>query len=189
MNVAEKRGRKAVQLLVFLALAAAVVLFLRWYTSYVGQAQKPRVAVGTAAPAFTLPGLDGRNVNLADYKGKVVFLNIWATWCPPCREEMPSIEKLYQELKGEEFEILAASVDLSGAEAVAPFMKRYGLTFPALLDTKGEVQHLYGTTGIPETFIINRDGVIEKIVVGPLDWSSPAVVRFFRTLLRKPRAG
>lgn len=185
----EKRGRKAVQLLVFLALAAAVVLFLRWYTSYVGQSQKPRVAVGTAAPAFTLPGLDGRKVNLADYKGKVVFLNIWATWCPPCREEMPSIEKLYQELKGEDFEILAASVDLSGAEAVAPFMKRYGLTFPALLDTKGEVQHLYGTTGIPETFIIDRDGVIEKIVVGPADWSSPAVVRFFRALLRKPRAG
>ncbi len=189
MNAPEKRGVKAVPLIGFLLLVGAVFLFLRWYTSYVHQSQKPRVLAGTAPPAFTLPGLDGRMVSLADYKGKVVFLNIWATWCPPCREEMPSMEKLYEQLKSDDFEILAVSVDLSGAEAVRPFMKRYGLHFPALLDTEGKVQHLYGTTGIPESFIIGRDGRIRKVIVGPMDWATPAAVRFFRTLLKEPRPG
>lgn len=189
MNTPEKRGVRAAPLIGFLLLVAAVVLFLHWYTSYVHQSLTPRVVAGTAPPAFTLPALDGRMVSLADYKGKVVLLNIWATWCPPCREEMPSMEKLYEQLEGEDFEILAVSVDLSGAEAVGPFVKRYGLRFPALLDTDAKVQHLYGTTGIPESFIIGRDGRIRKVIVGPVDWAAPASVRFFRGLLAEPRPG
>jgi thiol-disulfide isomerase/thioredoxin len=124
-------------------------------------------------------------VSLADYKGKVVFLNIWATWCPPCREEMPSMEKLYQELKGKDFEILAVSIDKLGAKVVAPFMKEYKLNFPAILDTEGTIQNLYGTTGVPESFIIDKKGLIEKIIIGPMDWSTPEVVRFFRELIQK----
>ena len=98
---------------------------------------------------------------------------------------MPSMEKLYQQLKGEDFEILAVSVDTLGAKVVGPFMKELGLSFPALLDTGGTTQTLYGTTGLPESFIVGRNGIIEKIVIGPTDWSSPEVVRFFRNLLRK----
>ena len=124
--------------------------------------------------------------SLIDFKGKVVFLNIWATWCPPCREEMPSMEKLYQELKGEDIEILAVSIDTSGSNVVAPFMKEYKLNFPALLDPEGTIQNLYGTTGVPESFIINKEGIIEKIVIGPMDWSTPEVVRSFRDLIQKP---
>jgi thiol-disulfide isomerase/thioredoxin len=125
-------------------------------------------------------------VSLSDYRGKVVFLNIWATWCPPCREEMPSMEKLYRELRGEGFEILAVSIDALGAKAVAPFMKEYRLSFPALLDPEGTVQQLYGTTGIPESFIIDKKGIIAEKIIGARNWATPEVIRFFRNLIQKP---
>jgi len=182
---AEKRSRKPGRFLVFIMIAVPIVVFLLWYVSFINQSHRVLVLVGDTAPNFTFPGLDGKMVSLTDYRGKVVFLNIWATWCPPCRKEMPSMEKLYQQLKGEDFEILAVSVDTAGATAVGPFMKELNLSFPALLDTRGTVQNLYGTTGLPESFIIGRNGIIEKIVIGPTEWSTPEMVRFFRDLLRK----
>ena len=166
-------------------IAVPIVVFLLWYVSFINRSHRVLVLVGDTAPNFTFPGLDGKMVSLADYRGKVVFLNIWATWCPPCRKEMPSMEKLYQQLKGEDFEILAVSVDTAGATVVGPFMKELHLSFPALLDTRGTAQNLYGTTGLPESFIIGRKGIIQKIVIGPTDWSTPEMVRFFRNLLRK----
>ena len=181
----DSRRFKKIILVVFIIIAVAVVILLQgkdsFFTSY-----KPRVKVGLPAPNFTFPGLDGKKISLTDFKGKVVFLNIWATWCPPCREEMPSMEKLYQELKGSDFEILAVSVDALGAAAVAPFMKEYKLSFPALLDPEGTIKNLYGTTGVPESFVIGKEGIIEKIVIGPMDWSTPEVVLFFRNLIQKP---
>lgn len=189
VHTAEKRSLKPIRLIVFIILGVAIVIFLKWYVSFFNLSPKPRIQVGGPAPNFTFPGLDGKMVSLTDYKGKVVFLNAWATWCPPCREEMPSMEKLYQQLKGEDFEILAVSIDTSGAEAVGPFIKEYGLSFPALLDAGGTIRDLYGTTGIPESYIIGKEGLIEKIVIGPLDWSTPEVVRFFRNLLQRAEAG
>jgi peroxiredoxin len=100
--------------------------------------------LGLPAPDFTFPDLNGKVVSLSDYKGKVVFINIWATWCLPCREEMPSMQKLYDQFKGEAFEILAVSIDSAGRKAVAPFMRELNLTFPALLDTRGDIRSLYG---------------------------------------------
>ena len=94
-------------------------------------------AIDGPAPDFSLPNLDNQMVSLSDFKGKVVLLNIWATWCPPCVEEMPSMEKLYQTLKGEGLEILAVSIDTDGVESVAPFMEKHQLNFPALTDTQG----------------------------------------------------
>jgi peroxiredoxin len=179
------RNVKAIAFVVFIILAAAVVILLQGKDALFKPAQQPRPAEGLPAPAFIFPGLDGRTVDLKAYRGKVVFLNIWATWCPPCRDEMPSMERLYRELKGEDFEILAVSVDRAGAAAVAPFMKKYQLSFPALLDPNGTTQDLYGTTGVPESFIINREGVIDKIVIGPMDWAAPKVVRYFRDLIQK----
>ncbi len=189
LGTSAKRGPKPVKIIVFVFLAGAVVLFLQQYVSFINRSHRSFVLVGDAAPSFTFPGLDGKPVSLTDYKGKVVFLNVWATWCPPCREEMPSMERLYRELKGEDFEILAVSVDTAGAKAVDPFMKEFGLTFPALLDTGGTIQNLYGTTGLPESYIIGREGLIEKIVIGPADWATPEAVRFFRNLLNRPQAG
>ena len=143
-----------------------------------------RVEKGVEAPDFTFPDLNGKMVSLSDFRGKkVVFVNIWATWCPSCVEEMPSMEKLYQEMKGEDFEILAVSIDVQGAKIVAPFMEKYSLSFPALIDSHGRIKKLYQTTGVPETFIIDKEGIIVLKIIGPRDWSSPDAFRFFRNLL------
>lgn len=142
------------------------------------------IEVGQQAPDFTFPGLDGRSVSLSDYRGKVVLLNIWATWCPPCVEEMPSMQRLYQTLKDEPFEILAVSVDARGKEAVGPFMQKYKLTFPALLDTEGSIRNLYGATGIPESFIIDQQGILVKKIIGPLTWDGAEIVGFFGDMLK-----
>lgn len=141
--------------------------------------------MGKIAPDFSLPNLDGSIVSLSDYKDKVVLLNIWATWCPSCVEEMPSMEKLYQKLNGEGFEILAVSIDASGAEVVRPFMKKHSLSFPALIDPNGTIRSLYLTIGIPESIIIDKEGFIVDKVIGPRDWDSAAIIRYFQDLIRK----
>ena len=179
------RDKKPILFLVFFVIIFAVIILLQEKDALFNLPPKSRLQPGLPAPDFVFPGLDGKTVRLADYKGKVVFLNIWATWCPPCREEMPSMEKLYKELKGEDFEILAVSIDASGAKAVAPFMKEYHLSFPVLLDPEGTIKTLYGTTGVPESFIIDKEGMIEQIIIGPMDWATPDVVRFFRDLIQK----
>ena len=148
--------------------------------------QSRRLEAGLPAPDFTLPRLNGNTVSLADYRGKVVLLNIWATWCPPCVEEMPSMETLYTSLKGKDFEILAVSIDSTGAKVVAPFMRKHKLSFPALVDPKGTIKSLYGTTGVPESFIIDKKGVIHQKIIGPRNWAAPEVVRFFRNLVQQP---
>jgi peroxiredoxin len=125
-------------------------------------------------------------VHLSDYRGKVVLVNIWATWCRPCVEEMPSMQKLYDEFKRNDFEILAISIDATGESVVAPFMQKYKLTFPALIDSEGTIRESYGATGVPESFIIDRQGILVKKIIGAADWSSPAVFRFFSNLLQKP---
>ncbi len=98
------------------------------------------------------------------------------------------MQKLYQKLKGENFEILAVSIDSKGAKVVAPFMKKYKLTFPALIDSMGTVKRIYKTTGVPESYIIDKDGILAKKVIGPLDWSQPDILRLFRDLIQKPQA-
>ncbi len=186
VRMIERRGMKAAALILLVVIIAVAVLLIQGKDSIFGPVQPTRLHTGSPAPNITLPGLDGRTVSLRDYRGKVVFLNIWATWCPTCREEMPSMEKLYRELKGEPFEILAVSVDKAGAKAVVPFMKAHKLSFPALLDPEGQIARPYGVTGVPESFIINKQGIIEKIVIGPIDWTEPTVVSFFRTLIQQP---
>jgi peroxiredoxin len=178
-------GKKPILFLVFIVIIFAIIILLQEKDSLFKPSPRSRLQPGYPAPDFSFPGLDGKMVGLGDYKGKVVFLNIWATWCPPCREEMPSMEKLYKELKGEDFEILAVSIDASGMKAVDPFVKEYRLSFPVLLDPEGTIKSLYGATGIPESFIINKEGKIEQIIIGPMDWATPDVVRFFRDLIRK----
>jgi peroxiredoxin len=99
---------------------------------------------------------------------------------------MPSMEKLYRKLQGEKFEILAVSVDSMGVTAVAPFMKKYKLTFPALIDSAGAIRMGYRTTGVPESFIIDKNGVLVQKIVGAMNWSHPEVLRYFRDLIQKP---
>ncbi|MDH5637288.1 MAG: TlpA family protein disulfide reductase [Nitrospinota bacterium] len=133
---------------------------------------------GKMAPDFTLPALGGETLRLADYKGKLVFLNIWATWCAPCREEMPSMQRLAEKLAGGNFAMITISID-EKTEDVEKFVKELGLTFPVGMDPAQEVAAQYKITGVPETYIISPDGVVNHHLIGPGDWDEPAIVRAF----------
>ena len=135
-----------------------------------------------AAPDFTLPNAAGKKVSLRDYRGKVVFLNFWATWCESCREEMPSMERLYKEFKGQGLEIVAVNVKEKRQDALA-FAKELNLTYPVLLDPEGEVGLLYGAFGLPVTYLIDRKGVVLARLWGPADWYSPAARKLFSALV------
>ena len=138
---------------------------------------------GPPAPNFTLQDMDGRMVSLSDYKGKVVLLNIWATWCPPCVAEAPSIDKLHKMFEDEDFSLLAVSIDEGGKKAVEDFMKKKNLNFPVLLDPEGRVARLYQTTAVPESFIIRKDGTLDNRIVGAIDWTAPKILDYFRNLM------
>jgi peroxiredoxin len=137
------------------------------------------------APDFTLPDLESRPVRLRELRGKVVFLNFWATWCPPCRLEMPSMERLYQIFKQTEFALLAVSIDRQGGEVVKPFMAELQLTFPALLDSRMEVARQYGLRGLPTTYLIDPEGRLIGTAVGGRDWSSTEAKALIAGLLRQ----
>ena len=173
--------------LIFVAVTVLVVILsLKLNDSAFKFSNQVAIKDNMPAPDFTFPGLDGKMVSLSDYKGKVVLLNIWATWCPPCVEEMPSMEKLYQKFKGQNFEILAVSIDEPGLKVVAPFMKKSNLTFPALIDSEGAIKAVYGITGIPESFIIDKQGNLIKKIIGPVDWATGDIFRFFSEVIEKP---
>lgn len=132
---------------------------------------------------FTLPLLDGGERSLSGYRGKVVILNFWATWCPPCRAEMPSMENLYKRLHGQGLEILA--VDLREDKAsVQQFIADGHYTFPVLLDEGGKLGSKFGVTAIPASFILDRDGMIIAKIVGSINWYDPKLVLAFETLLK-----
>ena len=148
-------------------------------------AQDPRPEVGHLAPDFTLPALMGKTVRLADFRGqKAVFINFWATWCAPCRLEMPTMEKAYGKYKGKGLEILAVSVDAGPKSAVKNFMDELKLTFPALLDPKMEVLHLYRLSAIPASFLIDKQGIIRFKELGYRDWTDPKSTKLLEELLR-----
>jgi peroxiredoxin len=136
--------------------------------------KRPRPNIGEPARDFTYPDLKGRDVTLSDFYGKkVVLVNIWATWCTECRRELPTVQKLYEKFGGDHFEVLAVSLDAAGAKVIVPFMQELGLKFPALQDITGSIQLLYGTTGVPETFIIDKQGKVAYIEIGAGDWREP----------------
>ena len=121
--------------------------------------------VGAIAPDFTLSDLNGDEVQLSDYRGKVLLLNFWATWCPPCQQEIPMFIEVYEELKDEDFVILAVSIG-EGKEKVSGFVSEKGMTFPVLLDSSKDVARRYLVRAIPTSVVIDRDGVVQRIVVG-----------------------
>lgn len=143
------------------------------------------VAAGEKAAPFKLTDLQGDLVTMADLRGKVVFLNIWATWCAPCREEMPSMEKLYERLHGDKgFVMLAVSQDTSSSEEVMAYVKKHGYHFDVLLDPKNAVAEAYNVSGVPETFIIDREGRIVAHHSGAFDWSQPSIQDALEELLK-----
>jgi peroxiredoxin len=130
------------------------------------------LTVGKAAPDFQLPDLNDKEIRLSDYRGKVVFLNFWATWCKPCREEMPSMEVLYKNFEKDGLVILAVSIDrVTTKKEIPPFVKSLNLTFPVLVDSWGQTDKRYKLMGVPETYIIDREGTLREKVIGPRDWT------------------
>jgi len=159
-------------------------------TRFLGDELFP-VSVGSPAPPIVAASLDapGDERTITDYKGKVVLLNVWATWCEPCRVEMPSIEKLHQEFGPLGLVVLGVSVDDPGADdAIRDFVKEYGLTFTILHDAKQQTKTNFQVTGFPETFVIGREGTIRKKVIGAADWSSESNRALIRELLGAPSA-
>lgn len=145
--------------------------------------------VGSRAPGFAAATLDSvpRTKTLADYSGDVVLLNLWATWCAPCRVEMPSIQNLHDSFAARGLKVVAVSVDAGGTEKqIRSFADSLGLTFEILHDSTGGIQRAYLTTGVPETVVIGRDGIIRKRVRGAIHWDSPANRALVEQLLAKP---
>jgi thiol-disulfide isomerase/thioredoxin len=140
--------------------------------------------VGQTAPEFTLRDLAGKPVSLADFRGKVVIVNFWATWCPPCRAEMPSMELLHRELGDEGLVLLAINIEKNGRQTVPGYLATSPHSFPILIDDQEEVQKRYGVYKFPESFVIRKDGVIDDKVIGAIDWAHPQSIAYFRDLLR-----
>lgn len=142
--------------------------------------------VGTKAPPFSAQTLGTPHTTrtLDDYRGQVVLVNIWATWCEPCRVEMPSIEQLYKDYAPKGLKVVAVSIDDPGTDAtIQKFASQYKLTFEILHDTTKTIENAYQATGVPETAVIARDGTIRKRIIGATDWSSDANRRLIDNLL------
>jgi peroxiredoxin len=127
----------------------------------------------TPAEDFSLPMPDGRTFRLSDQRGKVVFINFWATWCPPCREEMPAMERLYAEQKNGPFTMVAVSLDANPA-LVGPYVERARLTFPVALDPKMDLANSYGVRALPVSFVVDPRGMVVAMALGPRAWDGPA---------------
>ncbi len=162
-------------IVVLVGFAAAVILLAQPQTG-------AYVETGVEAPAFLLPKLGSDTpVSLEDFRGQVVLLNFWATWCKPCEEELPSMQRLHRNLEGEPFELVAISVDEEGAP-VEEFRQRYGLSFPILLDPSQEAARAYQTFRFPETFLIDGEGRVVQRYIGPRSWDAEEYAARIRSL-------
>jgi len=159
------------------AVALVAVVILAW----VNRAHYASVTPGTEAPAFEARDLEGNPVGLDAFEGQVVLLNIWATWCLPCRTELPSMQRLHEAFQGSPFSVVAVSVDARNGSTdpygrpggdVAAFADSLGLDFTVLHDPSGRIQEVYGTTGVPESFLIGADGIVYKRVTGATEWDA-----------------
>lgn len=175
----------------FLALVA-VLVGVGWLTR--DRSGYVPAGPGEPAPAFTLDRLEGGRASLAEYRGRVVMLNLWATWCAPCLQEMPSMQRVYERYRDQGLEILAVALDVqpgmrqpdgSVEGVVSAFVERLGLTFPVLLDPRGATERLYAVDALPTTFLIDRDGRIRVREVGGRFWDREPHVDMIRALLEE----
>jgi peroxiredoxin len=160
-----------------LVIVCALVLFLS--TTTLAQTEKI-----IPAPDFTLQSLNGEKVSLNQYRGNYVLVNFWATWCGPCKMEMPSLETLYQRFKSKKFTLLAISNDMFGAKIVEPFIKANQISFPILLDQQLQASNKFRVVSLPTTFMIDPEGNIIGELRGAEDWATPDNLLYFENLLR-----
>jgi peroxiredoxin len=165
-----------------------VSVALSWFTLARGPAVR---APGSAesAPQFELENLDGGEIALSDLRGKVVYVNFWATWCVPCRDEAPGLRRLYETFRGEGFEILAPTINVEAdMDAVRAFRSEFGLEFPILLDPDKVAYNRYGATGVPETYLIDAEGRLAASYIGPQDFDDPRFAAEIQRLLLAARS-
>ena len=174
------RARPLADTFVRLRSAAAAALLFVSLSPGIAASQDPfkgleliRPSRAQAALPFTIPTPDGKSLKLVDYKGKVVFLSFWATWCPPCKDELPAMERLFQRTRKEGLVMLAVSVD-ADPKVVASFLKEQRFTFTVGLDPTMELANAYGVRGLPASFIVDREGHLAALAIGPRAWDSAA---------------
>ncbi|MED1864763.1 redoxin domain-containing protein [Fictibacillus nanhaiensis] len=166
---------------IFILLLFAGLIGLAFYTAVDKKEEKPTevkneentgLKRGSTAPNFSLKTLDGKQVDLKDYRGKKIILNFWATWCPPCREEMPEMEKFYKDYKKQDVEILAVNLEYSetNTEKVSKFVQEYKLSFPIPLDEKNTIGKQYRAVSIPTSYFIDENGIVCNSHIGPMDY-------------------
>ncbi|HEY6084851.1 MAG TPA: TlpA disulfide reductase family protein [Nitrospira sp.] len=146
--------------------------------------QRRIVRQGEEAPNFQLRDMEGRMIALSDLRGKVVLINFWATWCGPCRVEMPAMEQLYRTYSRNDFEILAVSTDPQGAAVTRPFQQENHLTFPILHDAEYRVGLTYGARSLPMTFMVDRQGIVRQQIFGARDWNAPEAHQLIEMLTK-----
>lgn len=180
----EKKQKKGVitLVLIFAVLFGYVFMSSFFRTGGCGGGPGP----GSAAPAFSLPYMQGGQVSLEQYKGKVLVLNFWASWCPPCRKELPSLMSLHKKFKDHpDFAMLAVSCDEEGESAVQDLFKRRNVELPVALDTDLAVAEQYGVAKFPETFFLDREGKIAFKFIGPRDWTERQFIEILNQMLDK----
>jgi peroxiredoxin len=147
-------------------------------------AQRGVVKPGEPAPNFQLRDMNGQAVSLSDLRGKIVLVNFWATWCGPCRIEMPAMERLYRTYDRKDFEILAVSTDAQGVAVTRPFQQENQLTFPILHDADFRVGLSYGARTLPMTFMVDRQGIVRQQIFGARDWEAPEAHQLIQMLMK-----
>jgi len=158
---------KTQRIIFYIFVLAASAVWIALSTNSANTADSSAPQTGFAAPDFTLQSIDGKTYTLSELKGNAVLVNLWATWCPPCRAEMPAIEKMYEEYKDQGFIVLAVNMTTQDDPAkIAPFIQEYGLTFPILLDEKSITASAYQMRSLPSSYFINRAGIISEVIIG-----------------------
>ena len=162
---------------IFLVIFCLILLFV------LADLASAKIKDGENAPNFTLKNLEGKDVSLSEFRGKFVLINFWATWCGPCKIEMPSLESLYQKFKNKNFAMLAISNDMFGETVVKPFVEAHKLSFPILLDQRLKASNQFGVVSLPSTFMIDPKGKIIGALYGAEDWTTPSNILYFENLL------
>jgi len=174
------KSKKLILLLTFI-VAASFILF-----SFFKSAPKHDIAVGLYAPELDIKDeITGRKLTSGDLKNKVVFVNFWASWCQPCREEMPSIESLLRDMGGNDRFQMVTILYKEPYQDGTDYMKQNGYTFPVYSDNKGITARNFGVTGVPETYVIDKKGILKKRVLGPAEWNSQEAKNFINSLLNE----
>ena len=171
-------------LIVIIVLVGAAVYLVSTSSSRPPSEMVKSVVVGDVAPDFQLEDTKGNKITLSDLRGKIVMVNFWATWCPPCIEEMPSMERLHEAMSSDDFVMLAINTEANGPSVGAAFLEKTPYTFPILYDDKGVVQKRYGVFKFPESFIVGKDGKVVEKIIGPLDWSSTKTINYLKGLAK-----